>query len=651
MTLFKTNRLLASGWALLFLSGAASGAALAQDASAAAQSGAAGADPAASLTQKLLDPNETPLERSSGPRSLLPPQRNHQGTMPAPVQDPAQPDVFFPSGGAAPLPPLAPAQSLAARPGEEGTGIEVARLSTVADEGIGLIGPLEGGLSPTLWSGSRRLIIEDGLAALTPPPPSPALGLLYRRLLISRGDMPQGASDGRSVLGLRLAALYDAGFAQETSQLVSLLPAGEQIAETAAPAARAALAMGKPDAACDYLTALPTEGGPGDAYAQFALELSALCQTRAGLEVAALLSVDLVREFSAADNAFVALATRAAGGPALDVPNDEVFTGLHLALAKEASVPLPDDVADRAEPALLTALAAESNLSWGTRIALAERASSRSLMAPRELAELYRQAVVAGAQDVNPRVSAFAIALDAPDQSTRLGAIAGAYAQTPVVDWPATLPAFAGSLRAIAPNMGHADHAVFMTEALSLLGDAARADGWIGIAATAAPGETPRLEALVRIAAAGQSAFVVPWNPELALKAVDVRLQNDDVNAAWLTAVEIQTLAALGYPVPQIIWAQFDDLALPGLRLGEAALRSLRVAAEARRAGEAALATLNAVSAIEQGGAIGVAEPWQLKPGSLAAIMTALSRAGLEQDARRIAVEALVARAHGAGSD
>ena len=603
------------------------------------------------LTEQLLDPNETPLARSAGPKSLLPPVRGQQRSVtPPPFEDAGQPEVFFPSGQAAPLPPLEPAQDLAARPGEEGTGIEVARLSTVADEGLGLIGPVEGGLSPMLWSGSRRLTIEDGLASLAPPPPSPALGYLYRRLLISRGEMPQGASAGRSILGLRLEALHAAGFAREITRLASLLPNGDLTVETAAPAARAALARREVEDACSYLTHLPAEGGPGDTYAQFALELGTLCQARAGLEMAALLSVDLVREFAPGDTAFVALATRAAGGPALDVPNDEVFTGLHLALSEEASVPLPADIADRAEPALLAPLASDASLDWDTRLRIAEMAAARALIGPLDLADIYRQASVAGATDTNPRASAFAVALDAPDQVTRLGAIAAAYAETPVGDWPATLPAFTGSLQAIAPNMAHADNAVFMTEALALLGDAARADGWIGIVAASAPAQTARLETLVRIAARGQSAFVAPWNPDIALKSIDVRLQGGDTNAKWLTAFEMQTLAALGYPVPQVVWAQFDDREMPGIRLEDSALRALRVAAEGRRAGEAALAALNSVSVLEQGGDIGMAGPWALTPGSLAAIMTALSRSGLEDDARRIAVEALIARAHGAGA-
>lgn len=615
-----------------------------------------------SLTEQLLDPNQTPLARSQGPRSLLPPAADRSGSsgqsggaadpaLPPELGEPevfgdTAPDVFFPSGERVVVPPIQNSRSLASRPGEEGTGIEVARLSSVADEGIGLIGPIEGGLSPMLWAGSRRLTIEDGLASLTPPPPSPAVGSLFRRLLISRGDLPQGASGGRSILGLRLAALYAGGFGMDVDRLVGLVPAGDLAAQTATPAARAALSLDMPDKACGYLTRLPTEGGANDPYARFALELSALCQARAGLEVAALLSVDLVREYGVGDNAFVALATRAAGGPALDVPNDEIFTSLHHALTLEAGTALPQAVVTRAEPALLTILANEKDLSWDDRVAAAEAAASLTLMSPRDLSEIYRQAIVAGADDTNPRVSAFAVSLEAPDQATRLGAIASAFEETPVDLWPATLPAFAGSLRAIPPAMAHADHAVFMTEALALLGDPARADGWIGIATTSAPEEIARLESLVRIATPAQSSFVVPWNPDLALRAIEVRLEEGDNEAEWLTAFEMQALAALGVPVPQVVWAQFDDAELPGIRLDETSLRALRVAAEDRRAGEAALATLTSLSSLESDGALSQTGPWQLTPGSLAAIITALSRSGLEEDARRIAVEALIVRAH-----
>ena len=609
-----------------------------------------------SLTEQLLDPNQTPLARSDGPRSLLPPAAGRSDgnadsslapdLIPPEVFGDPTPDVFFPSGERVVVPPSEDSRSLASRPGEEGTGIEVARLSSVADEGIGLIGPIEGGLSPMLWAGSRRLTVEDGLASVTPPPPSVAVGSLFRRLLISRGDLPQGASGGRSILGLRLAALYAGGFGMDVDRLVGLVPAGDLAAQTATPAARAALSVEMPDKACGYLTRLPTEGGADDPYTRFALELSALCQARAGLEVAALLSVDLVREYGVGDNVFVALATRAAGGPALDVPNDEIFTSLHHALTREAGTVLPSDVVGRAEPALLTTLANEKDLSWEHRIAAAEAAASLALMSARDLSEIYRQAIVAGGDETNPRVSAFAVSLEAPDQATRLGAIASAFAETPVERWPATLPAFAGSLRAIPPSMAHADSAVFMTEALALLGDPARADGWISIATTTAPGEIARLESLVRIATPAQSSFVLPWNPDLALRSIEVRLEEGDQEAEWLTAFEMQALAALGVPVPQVVWAQFDDDELPGARLDDTNLRALRVAAQERRAGEAALAPLRSLSSLESDGALSQTGPWQLTPGSLAAIVTALSRSGLEKDARRIAVEALIVRAH-----
>jgi len=429
--------------------------------------------------------------------------------------------------------------------------------------------------------------------------------------------------------------------------MVGLVPAGDLAPEAAAPAAKAALALDLPDKACGYLTRLPTQGDASDAIARFALELSALCQARAGLQVAALLSVDLVREYGTGETAFVALATRAAGGPPLDVPNDELFTSLHLALAREAGVALPDDIVDRAEPALLPTLANESGLSWDDRITAAERAAARALLSPRDLAELYRQAIVAGADDVNPRVNAFAVSLEAPEQTRRLDAIAAAFDDTPMDAWAATLPAFAGSLRAIAPSMDHDRHAVFMTEAMALFGDALRADGWIGIATTYAPQEIGRLEALVRIATPAQSSFVIPWNPDVALKSIEVRLEEDDDEARWLTAFETQALAALGVPVPQVVWAQFDDADMPGVQLGETALRALRVAAEERRAGEAALSTLSALSSVERDDGTLPARPADLTPGSLAAIITALSRAGLEEDARGLAVGALIVRAHG----
>ncbi len=594
-----------------------------------------------SLTRQLLDPEQTPLARPSGPRSLLPPGG---GAADVPQSDPYQarstPDVFFPSGEASPRSTNQPSGSLAARPGESGTGIEVSTLSGVADEGIGLIGPIDGGLAPDLWQGSRRLVIEDGLSVLVPPPPSPAAASLFRRLLVSRGDLPQGGTTGRSILAMRLENLYAAGFAQETKALAGLVPSGELNAQMAAAAARASLALGEPDAACQQLTRLPADGEPDDPYAAFALELGALCQARSGMQVAALLSVDLAREQGASDATFISLATQAAGGPSLNIPSDEIFTSLHYALAQEAGRELPDNVVDRAEPALYPALARNDSLGWPDRLAAAERAVARGLINARDLAEFYRRAIVEGANNANPRVSAFGVALDAPDATARVEAIASAFAETPAAQWPAILPAYSGALRAVNPAMAHADNAVFMTEALSLIGDPMRADAWIGIAITAAPEQTARLEALARIATPSTSSYALPWNPEQTLRATDVRLASEDTQALWLTAAEIRTVAALGLPVPQSIWAQFDDLEMPGRRIPDNTLRWLRTAADGQRTGEAALATFVALDNDL---------PSELTPASLAAIVEALAASGLEADARQLAVEALVIRAHDGG--
>lgn len=563
----------------------------------------------------------------------------------------------YPSGSRAAPPRAGAVGAVAPRPGEAGTGIEVSPLSGTVGDGVGLIGPADGGAPPSLWQGSRRLTIEDGLAALTPPPATPAIGALYRKVLISRGKLPAGASAGHSALALRLQALYAAGFAAEADALAGRVPMSFLSAPAATAAARAALALDMPDKACGYLPRLPTDGAAGDPFLRFALELAALCQTRAGLQVAALLTVDLVREQSGSDSAFVALATRAAGGPDLDIPSDETLTSLHYALAREAGVSLPETAAARAEPALWPALADDAALPWRQRLALAETAAARGLIGAEDVTAAYQAAIAADAHDANPRVRAFALSRDATtttssDAASHLPAIATAFAETPVTLWPAIAPVFFPLLRTLTPDMAQAEHAVFMVEVLSLARSPVGADAWIGVAATAAPDDIGRLEALVRVATPADASSALPWNADLALTSVDVRLADATARTKWLTAFELQALASLGLPLPPSVWAQFDDAQMPGIRLSDADLRALRVAAEGRRPGEAALATFAALAPDpqdpdSQAGLPPARAPWALTPGSLAAIITALARAGLEADARQIAVEALVVRAHG----
>lgn len=639
-----------------------------------AQPAAAPADPP-SYTEQLLDPHHSPLARPDGPRSLLPPARGPArdvtaGDVPPkdvfgggmPGEDvPAGPETVFPGADAM---PAAPAARLAPRPGEDGTAIAVTALSGLADRGIGLIGALEGGFPPDLWQGSRRLVVEDGLAALVAAPPSRAAADLYRRVLITRAPLPQGAGGGRSILGLRLNALYAGGFAGEALALARLVPMAELDAQMADIAARAALARGEVEAACGYLARLPASGE--SAAALLALELGALCQLRAGLDAAALLSVDLAREHPGFRASFEALALRAAGGPKLDLPGHEIFTSVDLALARAARLRLPETVLARAEPAILTALAGDAQLDWPLRVAAGEAAAVRGLMDGTALAALYRAAVVAGHGAQTPRVAAFAAVLEEADPAVRLAAVADAFAQTPAAMWPGLVPAFGNILRAVPPVGVHADEAPFMVEALALLGDAMRARAWAGVLDAAPDPETGRLHMLVRIVTPGGAGPGGPDWPggmaEALARATERRLADGGAEAAWMVAAEAAVLEALGYPLPQLVQAQLADAgaAAAGLRPGEGSLRALEVAARAGRKGEAVLAVLRALigphgaaqmsDATHAQGAMGPVIPAALSPDGLGALVAALAAAGLEREARALAVEALVVRAHGGGA-
>jgi len=140
--------------------------------------------------------------------------------------------------------------------------------------------------------------------------------------------------------------------------------------------------------------------------------------------------------------------------------------------------------------------------------------------------------------------------------------------------------------------------------------------------------------------AVGTLAGVSPPQSSTAIPSV-MQGALDDLAAGGgardFAALEIFLMEGLGVQMPQAVWGALLDVdELPGGRAPPLAMmRQLERASQDGRRGETVLLAL---AVLKEAGPAGT------HPQSLGEIVAALGRVGLERDARRLSVEALMAR-------
>ena len=333
----------------------------------------------------------SPFKTNSG-------QRPHasETAAPQPALAPQAPSPVPPE----PMRGLAPAPVAQPRPpwvSPRGGSVERSELAPImAPDGSGL--PLEP------WRGLDLKAVEELLGGLELPPRSPAVHQLWRRLLLAAAAPPAGSPTEEHFVALRLEALYRSG----------LLPDMEAVLRQTALSgpvvlmlrARRDIGLGRRESGCQAIAALaaPSSGLPGRLKGEMQL-LSGYCAAAGGDAQAAALAVELAREEGVEAELPLAVLTGFAEGtkPKLTLPRRVLLLDYRfLELLGPVNVA---QVFDRAEPALISALAADTELSSRVRIAAAEAALSFNALAPERMAEVYRGTSLTGAAGADPAVT------------------------------------------------------------------------------------------------------------------------------------------------------------------------------------------------------------------------------------------------------
>ena len=553
--------------------------------------------------------------------------------------------VPVPPAGGAPEPPPA---------------VSIGELEALGGDAAGVLGPAEGGFGRDLWRGTPGARAVALMRRLPLSARSPVMHGLARRLLASAaapdGGWPDGWEEGAFATE-RVALLLRLGAFGEARRLVGA--AGGALG--AWPRVDMHFWLGEADRAC----ALVRSSAARRAARRWRRAL-VLCQALDGDTHAAGLTLALLADRAEeAEVPYLRLAAHLLGQIAAAAPLFD--DGLSLAASLASRVPVSAERVAGLTPGAARALAEHPGTAPATRLAAAERAAAAGALAPERLAEAWGLAAAATADGpaetptgALARARLFAAAGAAGASARRADLLTALWMSAS--DGPGGGPgpvalarATAASALELAPGPALAWFAPHAARALIAAGRGPEAAKWWrvanGSAADPAPDSAP--DSATGDAAAGDAAEIAAarWRVLPLAAAFGAGAEWDAAAAVrWWRAAPagmapdalaaradrvFMVLDALGRPPGADAWALFHDgprateVTLPniGVRYG------MRDAARAGRAGEALLLALAAL------GEEGPASASSVAVGSVIRVLRAL---GLADDARAVAVEALL---------
>jgi hypothetical protein len=518
-------------------------------------------------------------------------------------------------------------------------GIQIETLEEVSGEFSGPLTPQNGGLQPTLWRGSSRGKIERLFARL-PLPRTPGMASLSRIVLLTNGNAPPGQGTGVNILALRARILADMGNLEDALELLRSAPA--KALDPAASRMLVELAWQNQDidGACTRLLE------PAAAF-NFTTELQQeriFCQWRVGQQADAQLGRDLLREQGVDDPAFNAIMDRMAGDSSVEIPAPRALTPPLIAMLQAVKAPLPANAFDVASTDAVAVLARDSSVDPVLRLSAAEAAASQGALSAEVVREVY------AAQKIDPQQLATASELpetgaSAQDRAVLYQAVAAATPEARAsilqvalgpTGWADNdtwrLQVFGPFLLDLPPSAELSWYAPEAAHYLFALGEFDRARAWIALT----QGDQNLGEGSVDT----NAAMMLP--SLLALDFLAGGYQSVPVMGSFRAQAQVNA-SPDSVERLEAIFAVFDESALAGATPDGASAPAspqtnrnlwldLGYAAEQNMQGEAALLAL-----------IGLNDLATAEPLWLQRALGGLRLVGLEDQARRIAVEAAIA--------
>jgi hypothetical protein len=564
-----------------------------------------------------------PGSAQQGPIQLFPERDTPLGSESAPEQE--RPRLSAPGGQR-----VAPSVERAVRSEPQGEFV-VEGLAAPEVDAIGLSGPTEGGFGRSLWQRSdpdlvSQLLVDLPVLTLVPP-----LRELARRLLVT-GSPPGGSEPGR-MLALRIERLVAMGDLEAAKGVVDQLQPPSTDSGLARRAAEVALLLGDDQTACRLADTLgPTSG------AEFWAKIAVYCRLVEDDRSGARLGLDLMREADqTADDAFFALASAMAdqtGQPPLQDFSEPA--AIHVALLTLAEWPLPQDSLADAAPPVLAAVTREPALAGTQQLAAIERAFLVGASSVDRVAASYAEQGAGGLDDLpsdqsrwdaRTRAAVYGAVREESDPVARGALLDAAWQAASGAERFLIAEVFAGPFIELPIERQLAGVAPSVARALLAAERPVPAVSWLSLL-TADPRARPAVAGLVPLfALAGVGGSdAVPRVDGAAIEAWQRATAADQALAERL----VGSLEGVDAPVGNGAWR---DLLAGHYHRQQAApatvlWRGLEQAAADRRVGDTVLFVLHMLNG----------KPEAVHSEVLVVCLRALSRVGLDRDARAIAV-------------
>jgi hypothetical protein len=500
----------------------------------------------------------------------------------------------------------------------------------------GTLDEAHGGLGASMWVNADRGAIEDLLARIPIVSADPFARSLARRVLLTPSEAPVGGAK-RALVSIRLEKLLQGGLIEDAGALAALVKLDND-ADYARVQAEALLYAGRDKDVCGDLTATRlTAPDP------FWLELRTWCFAAGGDSASADLTRGVLDGQGIKDPAFDALMNDALSGGKLPVTGIEHPTALHIYLLRKAGLPVTNAIAAKLGTAANALAARETRNTPAERLAAAGRIAATGALSNAELLAILNIQQIAPKVLADPHGSAAkmtflpaqgllrraAILESRPPAKTDL--LLDALGAAGHLDrLPQTAALQADIALAVRPDPTTIKDRALIARALVLADKVDAAQAWYIGAADGS--DRSVFQVLTAIAAPG-GAHDTAAHDAFGWFAVNAAPQKSPDAASALALGLSDVLGKLMPPVARSLAATLEGQRWPGTRPSDDDSKALEQAAsQPGRKGEVALRVLAIV---------GPGGPRALAPDVVVECVRVLQQAGMADDARRLAVEAL----------
>lgn len=502
------------------------------------------------------------------------------------------------------------------------TPFETQQLQSLDAWSVSALARGQGALGEDLWAHSDAAAVGALFARLPGVYESPSAQRLAQRALFSGGAAPNGAASDAA--RQRFEALGRMGAADQLATMAAGAPDALRDPTIVQFAAQAELARGRRAEACARGRSATVDDPPPI----FLVRLRGYCSAATGDRAAADLALEMAHGAAADDAWYRAALAAAAGAPGARPPAARYDNSLATQISITAHLRPAATALNNASTLAMLALARSDDAPQPQRVQAAVTALRRAALPPSEARAILAAAPETLTAGAPPTLVVWRQVAAAPDSVEAATAIAGLLRQAASApEFTATARLFRTEINALR-NAPDAGSTVLLARAALMNGDAADAQRMIAAARQGGAGEA----ALAPLDAA--LAALTGARGADGTTAMKRRMQSAGVGGGRAAARDVTLLAALGGQADDETQAFLTaNASTGGVAADAATMTALADAVQRQALGEVTLLSALAINP----------RPSRLDAPSVAQVIGALRAIGLESDARRLAVETILA--------